>query len=180
MASKVPVCPFCESTDWLARSRGEEYNYKGQRFVLDDVVYSECTGCGFEVVLPKQAKNNECRVRDEHRKIDGLLTGSEIRAIRKSLELTQARAAVLLGGGVNAFSRYERGEITQTSAMDSLLRVLHAIPAALEIVSARRAISHGIVHTEVSSYFEDDPIPRATQRTKVTQVRDYRALEEAA
>ena len=39
------------------------------------------------------------------------------------MKLTQEEAAKVFGGGVNAFSKYERGEVTQSAAMDKLIRV---------------------------------------------------------
>ena len=77
--------------------------------------------------------------RDEHRRIDGLLTGPQIKAIRRRLGLTQAEAARLMGGGDNAFSKYERGEVTQSVAMNQLLLVLAAVPDALEVLATRKS-----------------------------------------
>ena len=56
-------------------------------------------------------------------------------AIRKRLGLTQA--ARLMGGGDNAFSKYERGEITQSAAMNSVLLLLDAFPDGLEVLRVR-------------------------------------------
>ena len=58
-------------------------------------------------------------------------------AIRKRLGLTQAQAARLMGGGDNAFSKYERGEVTQSAAMNSVLLLLDAFPDGLEVLRVR-------------------------------------------
>ena len=58
-------------------------------------------------------------------------------AIRKRLSLTQAQAARLMGGGDNAFSKYERGEITQSAAMNSAPLLLDAFPDGLEVLRVR-------------------------------------------
>jgi len=39
------------------------------------------------------------------------------------LGLTQHAASSIFGGGLNAFSKYERGEVIQSKAMDKLIRV---------------------------------------------------------
>ena len=129
---KTPDCPMCATPNpWEAKCSNETYQYKGQKFSLSNTEYSVCRECGFDVVLPKQKRRNEARVRDEHRRIDGLLTGQQIKAIRERLGLSQAKAARLMGGGVNAFSKYERGEVTQSVAMNQLLLLLDAVPEAL-------------------------------------------------
>ena len=123
---------------WEAQCSNETYHYKGQEFTLTDTKYSVCRECGFDVVLPRQKRQNDARIRDEHRRISGLLTGPQIRDIRKRLGLSQIEAARLMGGGVNAFSKYERGEVTQSIAMNHLLRVLDAQPDALSVFASRK------------------------------------------
>ena len=124
-------------TPWEPGCSNETYQYKGETFSLSDIEYSVCRECGFDLVLPHQMRRNEARVRDEYRRIDGLLTGRQIKAIRKRLGLTQAQAARLMGGGDNAFSKYERGEITQSAAMNSVLLLLDAFPDGLEVLRVR-------------------------------------------
>ena len=131
---------MCQTPNpWEARHSTETYRYKGQQFSLSDSEYSVCRECGFDVVLPRQKRRNEARVRDEHRRIDGLLTGRQIKAIRRRLRLTQAEAARLMGGGDNAFSKYERGEVTQSVAMNQLLLLLDARPDGLRVLAGRES-----------------------------------------
>ena len=66
------------------------YHYKTQPFTLYDILYSVCCECGFDVVLPQQKHGNEARVFDEHRRIDGVLAGRELKPIRNLLSQTQA------------------------------------------------------------------------------------------
>jgi HTH-type transcriptional regulator/antitoxin MqsA len=56
----------------------------------------------------------------------------ELRRIREKLGLTQAAAARLTGGGHNAFSRYERGEVTPLPAVSNLFRLLDRHPDLLK------------------------------------------------
>ena len=73
---KSPDCPMCRTpTSWEPGCSNEMYQYKGQTFALSDIEYSVCRECGFDLVLPRQTRRNEACVRDEHRRIDGLLTG---------------------------------------------------------------------------------------------------------
>ncbi|WP_412852198.1 type II toxin-antitoxin system MqsA family antitoxin [Ectothiorhodospira shaposhnikovii] len=60
--------------------------------------------------------------------------GKEVRRIRTRLKLTQKAAAEVFGGGVNAFSRYERGEVDPPRSVVKFLRVLDRHPELLEEV----------------------------------------------
>lgn len=75
------------------------------------------------------------------KRADGLLTGAQMRQARKALGLTQAQAAKLFGGGQVAFSRYENDDITQSEAMDSLVRVCLAQPANLTLLADQKGVS---------------------------------------
>ena len=165
--TKLPDCPMCRTPDpWESRCSNETYLHKGREFSLSDIEYSVCRVCGFDVVLPRQRRRNEARIRDEHRRIDGLLTGRQIRAIRKRLGLSQAEAARLMGGGANAFSKYERGEVTQSVAMNQLLRVLDALPDALRVVAARTSIGPRAGEFSTSNPSPPTPLPGGEGRKK--------------
>ena len=61
----------------------------------------------------------------------------DIRRIRRKLGLTQKQAAIIFGGGVNAFSRYERGEVEPGTATLKLLQLLDKHPELLrEVVNS--------------------------------------------
>ena len=93
------------------------------------VEHSVCRECGDEVIFAEQIKRNDCILRDAWRKIDGLLTAQEIVDLRNKLGLTQQDAAKVFGGGVNAFSKYERSEVIQSVAMDKLMRAALEFPS---------------------------------------------------
>lgn len=115
-------CHFCGADAVSRHSSMETYQYKQQAYeVLVD--YSVCNDCGEEVITTEQIHINEARIREAKKKLDSLLSCEEIRDIRTRLGLTQEEAAKVFGGGVNAFSKYERGEVTQSAAMDKLIRI---------------------------------------------------------
>lgn len=180
--TQIPDCPMCQAPNpWEVRVSNKTYYYKGQDFSMRDTEYSVCHVCGFDVVLPEQMRRNEARIRDEHRRIDGLLTGEEIKAIRKQLGLSQIQAAELIGGGTNAFSKYERGEVTQSVAMNKLLLVLAVMPDALAVLKPRK--NSGLVEkwrvlSEVSIQVSDitgEPQihNRPARRVNVERARDF-------
>lgn len=126
------TCSVCDSSAIEEKTDIEQFTYKDTDFEIVDFTYSVCTECGTEFVNPKQTKRNDQKIRDRHRVIDGLLSGSDIRRIRKKLGLTQHAAAQVFGGGTNAFSKYEKGEVIQSVAMDRLLRVAESVPDVYE------------------------------------------------
>lgn len=63
--------------------------------------------------------------------INDRLAGKFIRSARLKLGLTQKQAGEIFGGGVNAFSRYERGITRPPRSLLALLRILEANPELL-------------------------------------------------
>lgn len=58
----------------------------------------------------------------------GLPEPEEVRRVRRRLRLSQQRAGLLLGGGPNAFHKYEKGEVVVSRPMAQLLRLLDRHP----------------------------------------------------
>jgi HTH-type transcriptional regulator / antitoxin MqsA len=79
------------------------------------------------------AAGDELVLRDRQRQM------LEIRRIRKKLRLSQVEASRLTGGGHNAFSRYERGEVTPLPAVRNLFRLLDNHPDLLKELTEERA-----------------------------------------
>jgi HTH-type transcriptional regulator/antitoxin MqsA len=69
-------------------------------------------------------------------KSEQLLLPEEVRRIRKKLQLTQEKAGLLLGGGPNAFNKYENGLVLPSQAVSSLLRILESNPDTLAVLYA--------------------------------------------
>jgi putative zinc finger/helix-turn-helix YgiT family protein len=135
----------CERGELSPVTVTESIRYNDALLSVAGIELSRCDACEEEVALPEQARANERRFADAKRRHDALLTSDEIVQWRKELGWTQAQAAALLGGGANAFSKYERGEVIQSRAMDLLLRVLRAVPEARAMVED---LAHGVVkHT---------------------------------
>lgn len=91
-----------------------------------------CDVCGADPVFRDQIIYNEKRIADVKRNATGRMTGRDVRRVREKLGLTQQEAAVLFGGGANAFSKYERGEVMQSLAIDRLLRLVAESPGLLD------------------------------------------------
>ncbi len=120
-------CPFCQSDNISQHKEIETYQYKAQNYYVP-IKYTICNKCNEEFITTAQIKENEIEIREAKKEIDGLLSREKIRHIRKKLGLTQEKAAIIFGGGKNAFSKYERGEISQSAAMDKLIRLANEEP----------------------------------------------------
>ena len=134
----APDCPICGAHNWVGGSHQVELAHQNKPLTVRDLDHSECAECGYELILPHQNRRNDARIRDARREASGLLTSSRIKAIRKNLGVSQQHMAALIGCGKNSFSKYERGEVTQSAAMDKLLRILDASPEAFDILEKQQ------------------------------------------
>lgn len=68
------------------------------------------------------------------------LDPDQIRTIREGLGLSQREAGNLLGGGPDAFAKYESGAVVPRAALVKLLLVLRDNPGAFSSLQLHRAI----------------------------------------
>ena len=115
-------CKLCKSEDVSDNVEAEEVSYKGSSLQVS-IAYSLCNNCDREFISKPQILQNEAALRAAKKDYDGLLSSEEIIRARRTLSLTQEQAARVFGGGRNAFSKYERGEVSQSVAMDKLIRI---------------------------------------------------------
>lgn len=135
---KKKRCPFCRRGVLERGVKKISFRYRDRaRKVRQPGLY--CDSCNEGVVGGADIKATEKQLHDFRSSVDGFLSSDDVRRIRKRLKLTQQEAAVLFGGGPNAFSRYERGEIRQTRALDQLLRLLDRYPNYLRELARPKA-----------------------------------------
>jgi HTH-type transcriptional regulator/antitoxin MqsA len=123
------VCPICEEGVLIIREGRNETEYKGVKGSVR-FLYEECNVCGSEQADAALSLKNKRLMIAFRKQVDGLLMGEEVRALRERLKLKQSEAARVFGGGPTAFSKYESDDVTQSAAMDKLLRVADALPEA--------------------------------------------------
>lgn len=142
-------CPACDEGSLIPSLASKTYKYKDNSFKLDNIEISNCDNCGVELMTPEQYKVNSKSVLEHKRTLDGLLSSSDIKRIRKSKGLTQMSASVVFGGGVNSFSKYERSEVMQSFAMDKLLRLTDMDSNSYKLLlSISGAKVHSVVITD--------------------------------
>lgn len=125
------LCPICGEGHLHEQVDQVEVEYRGEKS-LRNSLYSVCDTCGSETATAAQVRSNKRDTIAFRKRVDGLLTGAEVRAIREKLGINQAEAATIFGGGPVAFSKYENDDVMQSEAMDKLLRLSLEVPGVIE------------------------------------------------
>jgi HTH-type transcriptional regulator/antitoxin MqsA len=122
------ICPVCEEGHLHEATFADDFKHGDSTIHVEGLECFVCKSCGADPVFKDQIRRNHLRVADAKRSVDGLLIGEQIKAIRAEHGLSQSDAAELFGGGANAFSKYERGDVIQSKSMDKLLRLASKYP----------------------------------------------------
>ncbi len=134
-------CPFCGDKSYCHQTKPMELRYKSIPITVNQPGFW-CEKCGEGVIGGDDRKATQKELQTLRAKIDGLLTPDKIKQIREKLKLTQSTAAKIFGGGVNAFSRYERGETPVPKSLSQLLLILKNHPNLLaEIKHTHKRLS---------------------------------------
>lgn len=129
MAMDNPVCP--ESGAPMHRDvRPITLTYKGQSITFEmPGWYSDASEEGIHT--GKDLRISDRNLNFLKARVEGLLEPSEIRRIRKKLQLTQEEAGTIIGGGPRAFQKYESGDLLPSRAINSALTLLNRDPSGL-------------------------------------------------
>ena len=133
MNDSKKLCPICEEGYLKPELGSNTVEYRGRSDNLE-FHFSVCDACGSEQSDVDGLRKNKRATIKFRKRVDGLLTGAQVRSIRKKLGLSQAEAARIFGGGPVAFSKYESDDVTQSAAMDKLLRLANEIPEAAKFL----------------------------------------------
>lgn len=158
MSNSKLICPLCEWGVLTARTYSDTFQHHGLDLTVDGLEGYLCAACGADPIFEDQIRRNHLRVIDARRRADGLLTGAEIRALREHLGLTQKEASEVFGGGANAFSKYERGEVVQSVPMDRLLRLVDRYPLLLEDLKGGKAAGELVPANQVAEYVNGETV----------------------
>ena len=126
-------CYSCGAPEGMTRFEGRTIikSVKGMERRLDNLCGWECQKCG-DAIFDSDSAERYSIAGDELIIAGRQMIGAEMKRIRRKLNLTQKQAVELLsGGGHNAFSRYERGEITAPRTLILLMRLLDRYPHLL-------------------------------------------------
>ena len=127
-------CLNCGQKEMVHTVRDVPYTYKGHHAVIPVVNGWHCFHCGeVEFDVGEGVRFAEA-IKQVAREIDSK-EAAELARIRKKLKLTQQEAALLTGGGRNAFSRYERGKAKPLQSVNNLFKLLDKHPELLDEIT---------------------------------------------
>ena len=125
------TCPVCGSGTIRVEKRPETFEYKGQSLTLELTVYL-CDVCEESFFDNKEMKKYQRAIKDFQRRVDGLLTSTEIKQIREKYGISQRELASILGIAEKSIAKYEAGFVAKSKAMDNLLRIIEKFPDVLK------------------------------------------------
>jgi putative zinc finger/helix-turn-helix YgiT family protein len=129
-------CNVCGDGVFISKEKFKNFSHNGKTESLKMLGF-ECNVCNSSYTTNIQSKANKRTITAFKKKADGLLSGEEIATIREKLKINKSEAAIYFGGGPVAFSKYESDDVTQSEAMDNLLRVAYAYPEVAMFLKAR-------------------------------------------
>jgi HTH-type transcriptional regulator/antitoxin MqsA len=126
-------CPVCGGAELVRDIRDISYTYKGESTIIPEVTGDFCPACGETVLEKSESQRVSSLMLEFNRQVNAsIVDPAFIAKVRKKLALDQREAGEIFGGGVNAFSRYERGKTKPPLALVKLFKVLDRHPDLLE------------------------------------------------
>jgi HTH-type transcriptional regulator/antitoxin MqsA len=130
-------CPVCGGAELVPDTRDIPYTYKGESTTIPGVSGEFCPACGEAVLERKESARVSSLMLEFNRQVNAsIVDPAFIARVRKKLALDQREAGEIFGGGVNAFSRYEKGKTKPPLALVKLLKVLDRHPDLLSEVKS--------------------------------------------
>lgn len=129
-------CGSCGAGGMVRAVRDVSHDFRGQVVTIAAVDGWHCPSCG-EVEFASKAEAQRFFAEAQNAQQAIIQSEAErVRLWRKRLGLTQKRAADLFGGGINAFSEYERGKTQPSKSTVLLLKLLDKHPELLKEIGA--------------------------------------------
>ena len=123
------VCFNCNEGRLRPQVEKAPVEYKGRTAELD-LHHSVCDVCGIDLANGKQINLNTKNMVIFRKKVDGFLSGAEIRAIRERLDLSHEEASKVFKGGPVPFHKYEEDRKRHSAETEKLLRQAAEDPEA--------------------------------------------------
>ncbi len=167
--TQKPLCPLCGEGHLTAHTEEMVTEYEGRTGTVT-LRFTECDVCGSEITNEADSRANKRAMLAFRKSVDGLLSGTEIRALREHYGITQDQAARLFGGGPKAFSKYETDDVAHAVSMDRLLLLVRGSEAAFRELVVISGLSAEIPHSSRIDDYGDNVIPFITRPTKASMV----------
>ena len=125
-------CPVCGAAKLIHDTRDLPYTYKGETTIIAAVTGNFCPACAESVLNAAESDRVMREMQAFSKQVNAAIVDPNfIAKVRKKLDLDQRQAAEIFGGGVNAFSRYEKGKTKPPLALVKLLKILDRHPDLL-------------------------------------------------
>jgi len=142
------LCPLCGEGQVTSHCEEVAQTYAGHEGMVP-MYFRSCSHCGSDFAGTEESLLNKRAMMAFRKRVDGLLSGARVAAVRQKYSITQAQAARLFGGGPVAFSKYENDEVAQSAAMDTLLRLVETNESAFWTLVDQKAMRDAFVRTTV-------------------------------
>lgn len=150
------LCQHCEHDRLQVTSFDEVIQFRGEEILVPGLQGFKCLECGEFTLSPAQIRANQAiyaekkaEAANRARSRVGMLAGNEIRQLREEIGLTQVQFARALGCAPMTFSKYERGEVIQSAAVDVLLQMIQALPGATAFIRERAGMPESVTWAPV-------------------------------
>ena len=135
---KAPNCPRGHGP-MVLQTIDRQMAFKGVDICVPAQVFI-CPTCGLEAGTVQTGVELQLAIADAYRASQELLTSSEIKALRKSRNLTQQQLAEMMNIGIASIKRWETGTV-QSASMDQALRMQLQCRVQADNYSGNREIS---------------------------------------
>lgn len=116
------TCPVCGEGVLEARHDDVYAFLVGrQKHVVKGLEHSVCSVCETSLCSPDQTDRNTAKIEAYQSALPDYISPENIAALRARYNISQSVAAAIFGGGPNAFSKYERGEVCPSAAAATLM-----------------------------------------------------------
>ncbi len=123
-------CQICFEGNVNREDKEKIYTFKGYELaIMQSGLW--CDSCGEGILNGADLKSTSKEIENFKNEIK-LKIAQDLKAKRNKLNITQKEAAEICGGGVNAFHKYEKGEILPPRATIKLLTLLSNHPDLLK------------------------------------------------
>lgn len=121
----MTTCIQCKTPDPTPRTEDHRYVEGGlPNVILLDMTFRRCAKCGHDAIIIPRLEGLHRAIALAVIRKHGRLTGAEVRYLRKTLDLTTADFARLIGVGPAKVSDWEIGPPSIDPGYDRLLRLM--------------------------------------------------------
>jgi len=127
------LCPICDIGHLIVHNDDTfKFRYARKEYVANGLVYVRCGNCNTKTYLTGQREYNKKLIEEFQKTLVTYMSPSDILALREKYNLPQSMAAKIFGGGVNAFSKWERGEVIPSEPTAKIMRLALNNPAYMK------------------------------------------------